>query len=197
MFPRAILSNSSINQSFSVGNSTVLECSSEGGPNNTYQWQMNNSNLTGATLPVLVLSNIEASTGGMYTCIVSNAAGSDNTSTSLYVFPYFVTQPTDIEVTNGTSITLLCDAMAFPNPDYQWERAGGETFRGNIETSTQTLVISPVMFGDEGNYYCTASSLNVTIRSENTTVTGNAYPRLRAKARAIARTIRFKANDIP
>ena len=149
----------------------MLNCSSMGGPNNTYQWQINNSDLVGESSPILILFNVEASTGGIYTCRVSNVAGDDETSTFVYVSPYFVTQPVDTLSANGSSITLLCEAEAFPNPDYQWWRVDQELIRSEVLDSSQ-LVLDPVLFGDEGDYYCNVSSLEHTIQSHVVTVSG-------------------------
>ena len=70
-------------------------------------------------------------------------------------------------------ITLLCEAEAFPEPTYEWFLSGG-SFGGNILPNQEgtLLVFSPVLFGDQGDYYCTATSSNITVQSENATVTG-------------------------
>ena len=134
-------------------------------------------------MPRLVLPNVLASTGGMYTCVVTNEAGSDDASTFLYVSPYFITQPRDTQTSDGSSVTLLCEADAFPSPEIVWLRTdlneSGEPDEQNLMyplmfniTRGRTLIINPVLFGDEGEYYCIASSLNVTLRSADVTVTG-------------------------
>ena len=114
---------------------------------------------------------MQAVNGSIYTCVVSNAAGSDSSSTFVYISPHFVTQPMSMSVDNGTSIGLLCEVEAFPNPSIQWWRVDGEPIRDGIVTDTQILFIDPVLFGDEGEYYCNASSLDTIIRSESATIT--------------------------
>lgn len=136
-----------------------------------YQWQVNGSDIEGETLPILILSAVQASTGGSYTCVASNAAGSDSYSTFVYIFPYFITQPIDRLTTNGSSTSLICEAEAFPSPEYQWGHVDETPIRTEIMTNENTLVFHPVMIGDEGDYYCNVSSLGETIRSEEATVT--------------------------
>ena len=68
----------------------------------------------------LTLANVNASTGGMYTCVVTNAAGNNSDSTFLFISPYFITERVDEETTNGSLVTLQCVAEAFPSPDYLW-----------------------------------------------------------------------------
>lgn len=118
-------------------------------------------------------SNVQASTGGLYTCTVSNAAGADSSSTFLYVFPYFTIQPLSALTSSGRFSLLLCQAEAFPNPEYQWQRVDGGPIREGVETNNpNVLSFNPVMFGDEGTYYCNATSLEQTARSLDATITG-------------------------
>lgn len=145
---------------------------SDGGPSNTYQWQVNGSDFEGEISPILPLPNLQASMGGTYTCVVSNAAGSDADSTFVYVAPYFITEPVDTLTSDGTTDALICEAEAFPSPDYQWGRVDGLSLRAGLTTDTGVLGFNPVMFGDEGQYFCNVSSLNITITSQAVTLTG-------------------------
>lgn len=170
--PETTILPTSVNQTFAEGADNMLECSSEGGPNNTYQWRFNDTDIDGATLPVLMLTNVTASSGGIYTCVASNVAGSDSASTFLYISPYFITEPMDTQTSNEASASLMCEAGAFPSPEYQWGRVDEELIRYEITTNTRILTFNPVMFGDEGGYYCTASSLGVTIQSLDAILSG-------------------------
>ena len=129
-----------------------------GGPNISFTWEMN-SVLVGND-SVLNLMNIDASHGGDYTCIVSNAAGTDSATATLYVTPYIVT-PLNAQVltTNGSNVNLICDSAGFPAPNVTWTNMLGD----EVSNSSQ-LDFSPVVFGDEGTYVCMASSeINGTI----------------------------------
>ena len=162
----------SINQTHSNGDMAILTCTSLGGPDNTYQWQANETNITGETLENLTLTNVNAPTGGMYTCVVTNAAGSDSDSTFLFIAPYFITQPDNEETDNGSSVSLLCVAEAFPSPSYLWARTDGGTIREELATSESSLVFDPALFGDKGDYYCNATSREGVERSRDATITG-------------------------
>ena len=168
MAPEANLTTQSINRFYNEGTTATLVCTSFGGPNNTYQWQGNGTNLGGQNSDTLALPNVSASTGGIYTCIVSNIAGSDSINTSVFVAPYFVNQPLDQQVSVGSPLLIICDVEAFPNPDYLWERVDGRSIRNGIATDGRILNISTVNFGDEGEYYCKSSE----IQSRNVLVTG-------------------------
>ena len=163
-----------MDQTYEEGDNASLLCGSTGGPNNAYQWQVNGSDIENETSQTLQLSNVNASTGGMYTCVVSNAAGSDSASTFLYVSPYFVIQPIHRQAESGSTVSLSCEAEAFPAPEYQWWHVNGEPIRCEIISDSQVLVFDPVEFGDEGDYYCNASSIGMTTQSTVVTLTGMA-----------------------
>ena len=138
----------------SLNNNVSLMCSSDGGPNNTYQWMKDGIVLDNETDATLTLVVINASTGCNYVCTVSNPAGNDSGSVTLYVAPYIVT-PLEERVLSavGDNVSVTCEADGFPSPDVVWNRMGMNMTRSN----TSLLEVSPVMFGDEGVYQCVAS----------------------------------------
>lgn len=159
------------------GSDVVLLCETQGGPENTIQWLNDERALTeedgveitdaNNSISMLTVSNISAAEGGAYTCEVTNAAGTSNATTSIFVFPYFTSQPEDVGGVNGTTVTLTCLAQAFPEPVYTW-------LMGNTTVSmdSEMLEISPLMFGDQGVYSCLVTSGNVSIQSDNATLSG-------------------------
>ena len=169
VIPHTTIVPRSINQTYHRGESALLMCSNLGGPNNTYQWQANHTDISGETMPVLTLADVGASTGGMYTCVVTNAAGSDYDSTFLFIAPYFIIEPVNEEIINGSTVTLQCVAEAFPSPSYLWTRTNGLPIREVF--NTESLTISPVLFGDEGDYYCNTTSRDEVAHSQDATLT--------------------------
>ena len=151
----------------------TFNCSSQGGPGNSYRWKKNGTVLPAETSDTLTVVNVSASVGGAYTCVVSNDAGSDNATTTLYVAPVIVTQPVSIGTTNGTVVHLTCRAEGFPSPALMWTRDGVNQSTIPVpatnEDGVSILEFSPVMFGDEGAYRCVASSV---IPSSNPVVGG-------------------------
>ena len=147
-------------------------CTSVGGPDNTYQWQANDTDITGETMENLTLTNVDASTGGMYTCVVTNVAGSDFASIFLFITPYFITEPVNEETSDGSSVILECFAEAFPSPEYLWARTDGAPIRGELMINSANLNFDPVLFGDEGDYYCNVTSRDEVAHSLDATLTG-------------------------
>lgn len=122
-----------------------------GGPSNSFQWKRNGEAIGNDS--ILILEDINASLGGTYTCIISNSAGNNSVSTTLYVAPY-IDSPLDeqILVTNGSIVNVVCNAVGFPFPNVMWVDSLGS----NV-SSTSLLPFYPVIFGDEGLYRCVAT----------------------------------------
>ena len=176
MSPEGSVSVSPLNMVFQRGSDATFNCTAEGGPGNTYQWQRNGANLDNETMQTLAITQISVNDGDQYTCIVSNAAGNDSASTSLFVYPEITLNPVDVlNATNGTMRMLACDADAFPEPEYQWVRVGGN-FSDNVNgINSDMLVFAPVLFGDEGEYFCTATANGRTVQSNTSTLTGTIH----------------------
>ena len=152
-----------------IGGEVIYNCSSMGGPDNDYAWMKNGENIGNES--TLLVTDIDASSGGSYTCLVSNAAGNDSASTTLYVTPYIVTPLEEQTLTtNGSNVNINCDADGFPNPTVNW------VDMTSMEVSDRSLLqFSPVLFGDEGLYRCeaTAEINSLTFSASNeTTVVG-------------------------
>lgn len=162
-----------LNNVFNFQDTVTFNCSSLGGLNNTITWSMDGQQLLGETEPELTITNISSIDGGTYQCEVSNSAGSEQIDTILFVLPYFVEDPVDILAANGSIDSFSCLAEAFPNVTYVWLRTNGQDVRSNIDGRTNSiLTFNPVIFGDEGQYFCEANSSNVTRSSLSALLTG-------------------------
>ncbi len=164
-------------QLYSRGSNVVLLCVVQGGPRNSIQWLLNkevlSEELISSNVSMLTLLNVTGADGGMYTCNVTNRAGTSNATTSVFISPYFTSRPQNVGGVNGSMVTLTCMAEAFPEPEYQWLRADGETIREAIMgENSAILLLSPLMFGDEGLYFCRVTSGGRIIDSNNATLSG-------------------------
>jgi len=155
---------------FNRGDNVSLSCSAMGGPN-FYQWMKDG--MTTSNGPVLEISFLDATDGGEYTCVASNAAGSINASVGFNVSPDNVMSPLNTSSEAGERATLNCSAEAFPPPVYEWFRLDGSEFGVNVTgINSSTLVFDPVQFGDEGGYYCEADSNGTVVNSETAILAG-------------------------
>lgn len=154
----------------SRGSNATFKCPTMGSDEfeSSYVWMLNETVI--GVGPTLVLMDINAYSGGNYTCVVNNAVGTHSASATLYVVPYIIT-PLDeqIPVVNGSNLNISCTAAGFPSPTVIWVNTT------NMETlETQLLDFTPVLFGDEGLYQCVANAeingTNFTVSDETTLV---------------------------
>lgn len=138
----------------SVGDDVTLTCSAQGGPDNTFEWQHEGIPIN-VTTASLTIPNISVSEGGDYMCTVSNTAGSGRFTATVFIQP-IIAAIDDIFTTNGSSIEFVCEVNGIPTPNVTWERV---TVDGTLTVSlTNVYNITPVEFGDEGDYQCVATS---------------------------------------
>ena len=171
--PEGSVEVSPLNETFDQGDNVTFTCSARGGPDNTFQWLRNGAELVGETSEIIVIPDVIFMSGDEYTCMVSNAAGNESVSTFLFVRPEITLNPMDMNTTNDSFLMIMCDAEAFPCPEFQWIHVGGDIGSNIMGADTNLLVFNPVLFGDEGDYFCTATSNGILVSSESATVTGN------------------------
>ena len=139
----------------------TLSCTSKGGPNNTYEWKKGQKVLDGEVDDTLTLYNINVTSAGDYSCTVSNPAGNDSTSITVYIHPYIVNPLVEsVEVFNGSSENFTCDADGFPLPSVSWVNESTRV------SNTSLLNFNPVLVTNQGLYRCLA-----TINVDGTTFT--------------------------
>ena len=163
-----------------VSDNITLQCDTEAGPNNTYQWMKDGVILPSETNDNLELMNINVpDNGGLYTCVVTNVAGSGNADSSITIYPIVLEDPISVNVTSNEQLTLMCNATGFPLPSIQWYQNGTlvtEDDRISISNLTDsrsvlsTLTVSVAMTNDSGDYQCNATNSAGNIVSDTVTV---------------------------
>ena len=160
------------NATFNDLDTVLLICMTVGGPGNTFQWSFNGDDLENEISSTLTLMQVTAENGGTYTCTVTNSAGSGSYSTYVFISPMITLNPISNNVSNGAGeVSFICNATGFPEPDIEWFMVNGPLPDTASGENTNTLTIAPVMFGDEGQYICVATSNELTVESEPATLT--------------------------
>ena len=72
------------NNLYNRGEQLQLNCSSEGGPILEYTWLLSGSISPIAYVSTLVINNVSTTNGGDYTCNVTNNAGTENDTITVY-----------------------------------------------------------------------------------------------------------------
>jgi hypothetical protein len=67
-------------QTVAAGANVQFSVTATGRPTPTYQWNINGSAISGATSPTLSLANVQSSSAGTYTVVVTNSAGTATSS---------------------------------------------------------------------------------------------------------------------
>ena len=129
-----------------------------------FQWQMNGTNLPGATDSLLVLTNVTMSQAGSYSVVVTNSLGTVTNSALVTVIPLVInTQPQGQTVLAGSTASLNVDCQSVLPLAYQWRRQGA-----NIPGATNNpLILTNVTISQAGRYSVVVSNSAGTVTSSN------------------------------
>jgi endonuclease/exonuclease/phosphatase family metal-dependent hydrolase len=83
-------------QAAGEGGFAIFSADATGSPAPNFQWQLNRTNLPGATSATLALNNLTTSQAGTYSVTVTNAAGATNSSSAA-----LIVAPVSFDATNG------------------------------------------------------------------------------------------------
>lgn len=148
---------------------TVTLTVAGGGTNITYQWMKGTTAIPGATSATYEFTATEADAGS-YSVAVSNACGTDN-STSVDVVvntaASITTEPADVAVFDGDKITLTVAASGTEPITYQWYR---NDVAINGATSATYETTAGVAGNEVGDYYCIVTNACGADTSDEATV---------------------------
>ncbi|XP_069890339.1 hemicentin-1 [Dipodomys merriami] len=155
------------------GNLISLLCESSGIPPPNLIWKKKGSTVladSGGRVRILSggrqlqISVAEKSDVGLYTCVASNAAGTAKKDYNLQVHirPSITnsgSQPTEVIVTRGKSISLQCEVQGIPQPTVTWMKDGRPLTKGRgveIVDRGRSLQLKNTYVSDTGRYVCIA-----------------------------------------
>jgi pectate lyase len=136
-----------------TGGSAMLTAVPAGFAPLSYQWRLNNFDISGATSSTFSITNGAAANAGSYTVALGHGGGETIISAAhvLEVIdgaPVITTQPASQSVSAGIPVTFEVVANGNPAPTYQWYR-DNEILAGKTGSS---LAIASTTTGDQGSY---------------------------------------------
>ncbi|CAI5454961.1 unnamed protein product [Caenorhabditis angaria] len=145
-----------------AGRQATIRCEVLGEPEPSVEWLKNGEPFKSdllqysTRLSYLHLREADVKDSGRYTCIASNSAGEDRTSTQVQVLipPVIADEERVLQVKEETPFTILCPAVGSPTPSIVWKKDGVE-----IEGATTTsLDLGIVDSKTDGRYTCVATN---------------------------------------
>lgn len=124
----------------------------------SYQWQLNGTNLIGATNSSLLFTNAQVTNSGVYNLVISNSAeviSSPKAVVIVYYTPLVIlSQPTNETIIQGSNTTISVSAYS-PYPIFfQWQVNGTNLVDNGRVTGSTTpgLSIANTQLSDAGAY---------------------------------------------
>ncbi len=136
------------------GDTFALAVSAAGDGQFSYQWKKDGNIIVGATTATFELGNVQTSTAGSYTVVVSNGVGSAPSAAMVITVdgtpaaPVIVGQPQGQTVNVGLNATLAVNAAGTAPFTYQWKKDSVNVSGG----TAATLVLTGVQAAQAGSY---------------------------------------------
>jgi hypothetical protein len=143
----------------------ILSVTAAGTPPFSYQWQLNGTNILGATNSSLVVANLTLTNSGPYSVIVSSPYGSVTSSVAnVYLTPTLTAPFTGAVALWGQDTTIAVGAVGSGVLGYQWFYNGTAI----PDATSSTLTIPSIQFTNAGLY-------GVVVSTAHGSVTNTAY----------------------
>ncbi|XP_063796284.1 hemicentin-1 isoform X2 [Pseudophryne corroboree] len=155
------------NTTFTKGSRIKLKCSATGYPQPQLLWMHNDMFVRFSNRYILtedgsfIIKNALDKDSGIYTCLATNAAGTDSQASILVYIdaPVVRVFQKEMLVAAETETMMQCETTGVPKPQVHW-------FKGDVKLSTSsrmsiddhlgTLRIKTTLYSDEGEYTCVA-----------------------------------------
>lgn len=159
------------NQSVTVGHTATFSVTATGTAPLAYQWQKNNSNISGATSSSYTTpATVAGDDAAQFRVMVTNSAGSATsnpatlTVTAAPVAPNITTQPANQTVTVGQTATFSVVAAGTAPLTYQWQKNNA-----NVSNATSSSYTTPATVSGDNQ-----ATFRVIVSNSVTSVPSNA-----------------------
>ncbi len=124
----------------------------------SYKWQSTSGPIAGATASTLTLTNIQPVNADNYSVVITNIAGSFNSSNApltVNVPPGISVQPLSQSVTAGSNVTFSVTATGTAPLNYQWQNSGGPI----VGATGSALTLTNVQPASADNYFVIVTNI--------------------------------------
>lgn len=137
----------------------------------SYQWQKDGSNISGASSSTLSKTNIKPSDAGSYACVATGVGGATTSNSAIVTIlakPVITTQPQGSTITEGEPLEL--SVVATGATSYQWKLNG---VNASGDSTSATLSYSSTTSAQAGDYTVDCINTAGTVTSSAATVVIN------------------------
>ncbi|MFO1451546.1 MAG: immunoglobulin domain-containing protein [Opitutaceae bacterium] len=178
-------------QAVTTGANVTFTVVATGNPSPSFQWHQDGANIPGATNSTFSLSNVQLTSAGNYSVVVSNIHGSVTSTSALLTVsssPVITTQPVAQAVNAGASVTFSVTATGSPAPTYQWRRDGS-----NLPGATNaSLTLPAVQLSDAGSFSVVVTNSAGSVTSNAVALTVSVPPSI--STQPVAQSVTAGAN---
>jgi len=175
-----VITQHPVGETLCLGDDITLQCKANGFEPLSYHWlfneaDINGSNLTGEESNNLVISSIEESQAGSYTCHVSNECGfiiSDEAELIVNTPPLVTQQPEDQDICEGLELNIDIMYSGTEPITFEWHKLGSELPLGSEATYTSDYADPD----NSGEYYCILSNTCADVSTDTVTIYIMALP---------------------
>jgi hypothetical protein len=178
-------------QTVNAGSGVLLTVTASGSSPLGYQWDLNESPISGATGSTLSIADVQASNGGVYTVVLTDVSGEETTSNPATltvlqaVQSNIASEPQSQTVGPGSTVVFTVgtngnvqsslskvsgtSAKLSTGTTYQWQYNGSDMTDGNgiSGSSGPQLVIQGTGAANDGDYACIVTTSGVATQSNS------------------------------
>ncbi|HEX8149914.1 MAG TPA: immunoglobulin domain-containing protein, partial [Pyrinomonadaceae bacterium] len=157
-------------QSTALGSNVSFNVAASGTSPFDYQWKKDGADIAGVNSDTLSLSNVQDGDAGIYSVVVSNAAGSvtgEGAALKVVTPPSVNIQPEPQTVNAGATANFFVAAGGTAPLSYQWKKDGSDI----AGATSASLSVADAQDGDAGTYTVVVSNAAGSVTSEGAALT--------------------------
>jgi uncharacterized lipoprotein YddW (UPF0748 family) len=154
----------------------------------SYQWRLNGSTLSGATLSTYTIPSAQPANAGSYSVLITNVAGSvasADATLAVNVPPAIAGQPQPLTVNQSASATFTVSATGTAPLSYQWRLNGSPLPRATLSTYT----IPSAQPANAGSYSVLVTNVAGSVASADATLAVNVPPAITSQPQSVSAAV--------